>query len=250
MNPLLILAAVVPALVLLIQVFRADRLEKEPISMLLGLILWGVIAAELASLTERAGLWLLDRSFGVAAEPAQEPLAIPALALSGSNGLTYYALMMFVVVAVSEEGFKYLLLRLRTWHSPEFNCTFDGVVYAVFISLGFALWENVQYVLHYGFATALARAFTAVPGHACFGVFMGTWYGVAKRWDLLGRRARSRCNRVLALLLPVLLHGCYDFIALSEDTQTDWLFLPFIAVLFFVSFGMVRIMSRNDSFMT
>ena len=65
--------------------------------------------------------------------------------------------MYFVVVAISEEGFKYVLLKKRTWKSREFNCEFDGVVYAVFVSLGFALWENIFYVLSYGFATAVAR---------------------------------------------------------------------------------------------
>jgi RsiW-degrading membrane proteinase PrsW (M82 family) len=41
-------------------------------------------------------------------------------------------------VAGAEESSKYLLLRRRTWHSPEFNCQYDGVVYAVFVALPFA----------------------------------------------------------------------------------------------------------------
>ncbi len=76
----------------------------------------------------------------------------------------YNVLLYFVVVALSEEGFKYLLLKKRTWYSSEFNCQFDGVVYAVFVALGFALWENISYVLMYGLGTAAIRAVTAVPG--------------------------------------------------------------------------------------
>ena len=98
--------------------------------------------------------------------------------------------MYFGVVAFSEEGAKYFLLKRRTWNSAAFNCQFDGVVYAVFVSLGFALWENISYVLMYGLSTALVRAVTAVPGHACFGVFMGVWYGLAKR--LHGRERTAR----------------------------------------------------------
>ncbi len=41
MNLFLILAAVIPAVFLLVQVYRADRLEKEPVSLLLSLLLWG-----------------------------------------------------------------------------------------------------------------------------------------------------------------------------------------------------------------
>ena len=111
--------------------------------------------------------------------------------------MIYDALLYFGVVAVSEEGFKFLLLHRRTWRESEFDCCFDGVVYAVFLSLGFALWENIRYVLAYGFATAVARALTAVPGHACFGVFMGAWYGAARREAALagnGRRASGSAS--------------------------------------------------------
>ena len=246
MKLLLALAAVIPALLLLIQVYRADRLEKEPITMLLGLILCGVIAAELASLTERAGLWLLSLFLDVSALRSADS-AMVLTSLSRDQALMY-ALVMFGVVAVSEEGFKYLLLRLRTWKSREFNCSFDGIVYAVFLSLGFALWENIQYVFRYGFTTALARAVTAVPGHACFGVFMGTWYGAAKRWALRGRASRSSFCCWMAFLIPTVLHGFYDYIALTETARSGVLFLPFIAVLFAASFLMVRHLSNNDSY--
>ena len=105
--------------------------------------------------------------------------------------MTYNAIMYFGIVAFSEEGAKYFLLRRRSWHSAAFNCQFDGVVYAVFVALGFALWENISYVLMYGLSTALVRAVTAVPGHACFGVFMGVWYGLAKRLTAQGKRVTA-----------------------------------------------------------
>lgn len=230
MNLFLILAAVLPAFILLIQVYRSDHLEKEPITMLLGLLLCGVIATELASLTEQGGDWLL----GLFLRPGTR---------------AYNILLYYVIVAVSEEGFKYLLLRWRTWKSPAFDCTFDGIVYAVFLSLGFALWENIHYVLHYGFATALARAVTAVPGHACFGVFMGTWYGAAKRWSLQHAEERSRVARWMSLLLPTLLHGVYDYVAITQMNDLGWLFLLFILVMFLASFRLVRFMSRKDTYM-
>lgn len=249
MSLLLILAAVIPALLLLIQVYRADRLEKEPLGMLLGLILCGVIAAELASLSERAGISLLGRLFRSGTGMQAEASPVPALVLSGSDAQLYRVCLFFGVVAVSEEGFKYLLLRLRTWRSPQFNCSFDGVVYAVFVSLGFALWENILYVLDSGFSTALARAVTAVPGHACFGVFMGTWYGAAKRRAIFEQKWRSVLDRCMAFLLPVALHGCYDYIALSEMENAGWLFLAFVVALFTVSRQMVRRLSRRDTYL-
>ena len=153
-NPILIAAAVIPAIFLLVHVYRADKLETEPAPLLISLVLYGIAATFIALLLERFGSWLLGRYFP-------------------ENSTPYNVLMYFGVVAFSEEGAKYFLLKRRTWRSAAFNCQFDGVVYAVFVALGFALWENISYVLMYGLSTALVRAVTAVPGHACFGVFMG-----------------------------------------------------------------------------
>ena len=249
MNLILTLAAVIPALFLLLQVYRADRLEKEPLSLLLSLLLWGIVATELAALSEQAGILLLQRLF----QPGHTlswsfRWAENTQAVAARSDLVYDALLYFGVVALSEEGFKFLLLHRRTWREPEFNCCFDGVVYAVFLSLGFALWENIRYVLAYGFATALARAVTAVPGHACFGVFMGAWYGAAKREALAGKRQKSLWLRALALLVPCLLHGAYDFIATTRLLDYGWLFLPFVALLFLASVFLVRRLSRGDRY--
>ena len=229
MDPVLIAAAVIPAVILLLQVYRADRLEKEPTGLLISLLVFGVIATALAIVTETIGENIL-------------------LSFFDETDLGYLILSNFIVVALSEEGFKLLLLRWRTWRSPNFNCQFDGVVYAVFVALGFALWENISYVLMYGLSTALVRAVTAVPGHACFGVFMGVWYGLAKRLHGQGRDGASKLCRVLALLLPALLHGCYDFIASIESVHYGWLFAAFVAILFVLAFILVRRQARHDRY--
>lgn len=230
-NPILLAAAVIPALILLVKVYRSDKLDKEPLGLLISLVFYGVIATGLAIFTESLGHDLL-------------------LSLYAEDTLLYRVLFYFVVVALSEEGFKYLLLKRRTWHSPAFNCQFDGVVYAVFVSLGFALWENIGYVMMYGLPIALVRAVTAIPGHACFGVFMGTWYGIAKKYEQRGRMSRSRHCRKMALLIPVLLHGCYDFTATFESEQYGWIFFAFVAAMFLVVFMLVRKMSQQDQYIS
>ena len=228
-NPILIAAAVIPAIVLLRFVYKEDRLDKESPGLLLSLVIFGILSTFAAIVTEQIGETVLT-------------LLLP------QNSTAYNALLYFVVVALSEEGFKYLLLKKRTWYSGEFNCQFDGVVYAVFVALGFALWENISYVLMYGLSTALVRAVTAVPGHACFGVFMGVWYGLAKRLHGQGRDGASKLCRVLALLLPALLHGCYDFIASIESVHYGWLFAAFVAILFVLAFILVRRQARHDRY--
>lgn len=228
-NPILIAAAVIPAVFLLVHVYRADKLEKEPAPLLISLVLYGIAATFIALLLERFGSWLLGRYFP-------------------ENSTPYNVLMYFGVVAFSEEGAKYFLLKRRTWNSAAFNCQFDGVVYAVFVSLGFALWENISYVLMYGLSTALVRAVTAVPGHACFGVFMGVYYGRAKRYDNDGDFVNAKRCRTMAVLMPALLHGAYDFIATMEDPNCEWIFLVFVLALFAVSMKLVRVGSHSDRY--
>lgn len=229
MNPILIAAAVVPAVFLLIRVYRTDRLEPEPSGLLLSLILRGVFATVIAMVLEELGSALLGSVYA-------------------ENSLPYNVIMYFVIVAFSEEGAKYILLRRRTWRSDAFNCQFDGVVYAVFVSLGFALWENLGYVAMYGLSTALVRAVTAVPGHACFGVFMGVYYGHAKRYDNDGDFVNAKRCRTMAVLMPALLHGAYDFIATMEDPNCEWMFLVFVLALFAVALKLVRVGSRSDRY--
>ena len=229
-NPILIAAAVIPAIVLLRFVYKEDRLDKESPGLLLSLVIFGILSTFAAIVTEQIGETVLT-------------LLLP------QNSTAYNALLYFVVVALSEEGFKYLLLKKRTWYSGEFNCQFDGIVYAVFVSLGFALWENISYVLMYGLGTAAIRAVTAVPGHACFGVFMGVWYGLAKRLHGQGKDGASKLCRVLALLLSAFLHGCYDYIATIESVHYGWLFAAFVAVLFTVAFILVKRQSRRDRYL-
>ena len=225
---ILIAAAVIPAVFLMVKVYQADRLEKEPIGILIGLLFLGIISTSLAGITEELGSMALTNLFP-------------------NGGLLSDALLYFIVVALSEEGFKYLLLKVRTWKSPHFNCQFDGVVYAVFVSLGFALWENIAYVLRFGFGTAVARAVTAVPGHACFGVFMGVWYGVAKRYELAGYMEESAHARKMALWIPILLHGVYDFTASMQNDIMSIIFLIFVGWMFRTALKLVRKVSAEDS---
>ena len=229
MGHILIIAAVVPAIWLLVKVYNEDRMERESSTLLVRLVLSGIFSTVLAMVGERIGSYIMAMFFD-------------------ERSLIYNLLFYFIVVGVSEEGAKYLLLRYRTWQSPEFNCTFDGVVYAVFVSLGFALWENIGYVMSYGLGTALIRAITAIPGHACFGVFMGVWYGAAKRSEMYGNIALSAVQRKMALIIPILLHGCYDFIATVDNSAYSVVFIVFVAAMFFAAYRAVKKASRNDEY--
>lgn len=228
-DAILISAAVIPAIALLVMVYRADRVDKESPMLLAKLVLMGVFATSIAKLAEYLGMGVLN-------------------ALFRYQTTLYNVLMYFGVVAFAEEGAKYALLKRTTWGRPDFNCRFDGVVYATFVSLGFALWENIGYVLMNGLGTALIRAVTAVPGHACFGVFMGCWYAQAYEYWRRGDDQGSKLLRTLSVVLPALLHGTYDYLAVTMAYRSSWYFLGFVAVLFIITYRLIVKLSREDRY--
>ncbi|MBQ6267952.1 MAG: PrsW family intramembrane metalloprotease [Clostridia bacterium] len=229
MNSILIPAAVIPAVVLLIYTYKKDKLEPEPPGLLISLVVLGIISTAIASFLETIGSLVLG-------------LFLP------EDSVLYNAVLFYGIVGFAEEGAKYVLLKRRTWNTPYFTCQFDGLIYAVFVSLGFALWENIGYVMQFGFSTAVVRAVTAVPGHACFGVFMGAWYGLARRYAFAGDAANSKRCRRLALVIPALIHGTYDFITTLEAPIFSLIFIAFIIVMFIVALLLVRRLSAADTF--
>ncbi len=228
-HPILIAAAVIPAIVLLKYIYNKDKLEHEPSGLLRSLVLYGAISTAIAAVLEVVGSAILSMFFE-------------------EGSLAYNLVMFFCIVGFAEEGAKYLVMKKRTWNEPAFNCTFDGVVYATYVSLGFALWENISYVISFGFATAVVRAITAVPGHACFGVFMGAYYGAAKYMEKQGNAEESKKLRRLAVILPALIHGLYDFIATDTSEMASLIFLVFIVMLFVSAKNTVNKLSAEDKY--
>ena len=166
--------------------------------------------------------------------------------LQSADSPAYTIVLAFLVVAVAEEGTKFLLLKLRTWKDPNFNFRFDGIVYAVFISLGFAAFENVQYVFNYGLSVAMPRALLAIPGHMGFAVFMGLFYGRAKICANRGDGVGRFLNMLAGYLSAVLLHGFYDSCAMLGSVAATVLFAVFVAVMYIAVIRTVKKESATD----
>ena len=225
----ILIAALLPAIVLMVYIYRKDRVDKEPMGLLLSLALRGAIAGLPAALLETFGEQLIARYV----DPEYEPVR-------------YAALNCFLVVALAEEGCKYVMMRLKTWRNPEFNCTFDGMVYAVFTSLGFAGIENVLYAFNFGPEVLGSRAIFSIPGHMTFGVFMGLYYSRAKKADCYGRSDERSVNHVLSLAVPILLHGFYDFCLLSGLESLSLIFFVFVVALDIASLAVIKKESLRD----
>jgi RsiW-degrading membrane proteinase PrsW (M82 family) len=176
-------------------------------------------------------------------ESALIPSASEAL---GSGTIAYQIVENYFCVALVEEGVKLIGLRLGSWKNPAFNYCFDGTVYAVAVSLGFAALENIGYVSSYGISVALLRAVTSIPGHCIFGIYMGYAYGMAKLAEYQGRHARRRLCMIRALVVPMLIHGTYDFIASSGSGVLLGLFYLYIIILDWRAIESIKKYSAED----
>lgn len=216
-----LLASLAPVFIILFYIYFRDKYEKEPLRMLAKALLAGVLIILPVIFVER---WLSSAS-----------------PFSGKVGAA--AWHAFVVAGSTEEVFKYLALYLLIWKSPSFNEKFDGIVYAVFVSLGFAAVENVMYVMDGGLQTAAIRALTAVPAHAIFGVSMGYYLGIAHMYEELRKQYLLR-----AIAIPVLLHGIYDFFLMVEIGWLLILFIPYVVWLYVMGIKKMKVLSDASVF--
>ncbi len=211
---LLLAAALAPSAALIYYFYARDKYEKEPRLLLLKAFLMGgglVIPVLFVEMT-------LD-IFNIS-----------------DNHILSAGYTAFVVAGLVEESFKFLFFFLYIWKNREFNEMYDGIVYAVFISLGFATVENIAYVLSTGMSTAVIRSVTAVPAHALFAVSMGYYLGIAK----FARPQYRRRYIARGFAIPVLLHGIYDFILLSQKFYLLMLFIPYMLYLWKRGLGNVE----------
>lgn len=144
----------------------------------------------------------------------------------------------FLIIALIEEFFKWFVFLYIIYHHTEFDSHYDGIVYAVSISLGFATIENILFLLVNGIEYAFTRAVFPVSSHALFGVLMGYHFGKAKTQN-------KNIHIFFALIAPVFFHGMYNYII--KMVLTDWMIfmIPFMILLWYI--GLYRVKSANLS---
>lgn len=195
----LLAIALAPIAFIFSYVYLRDQYDREPLRILIITFLLGVGTAYPAIQIER---FLYDWT-GVSID---------------SPNFFHVFLYAFLVVAFTEELVKYLVLRFFNYPRSEFNEPYDGIMYGVAVSLGFAAIENVMYVYNAGpdgLSTGIARMFTAVPAHAVFGVMMGYFVGRAKFFPVKFRWL----ERLKGLFVAILFHGLYDLFLFLPESQ-------------------------------
>jgi RsiW-degrading membrane proteinase PrsW (M82 family) len=142
---------------------------------------------------------------------------VSALILIKEDDVVHQFFNAFFKVALIEEFSKFVFVRFILFYNKNFNEPFDGIVYAIMVSMGFATLENVVYVYQYGMATGVMRMFTAVPAHATFAILMGFFLGKAKF-----THRRVFLFSFLALLAAAVFHGSYDYFLFISYLPGIW----------------------------
>lgn len=199
MSILLLALSVLPVILLLVFIYRQDKYEKEPLGLLIRAFIGGMVA-----------------------------IPLDLFLVSMINGIIYSETVFysaFIEAGFCEEFCKFVILFLTIWWNKNFNEYMDGIVYAAFVSLGFACVENILYVSEGGVSTGIVRALLSVPGHFLFGVIMGYFFSLAKFTDK---------NRLVYLLLSLFAaaaaHGLFDWLLMITDFTSPLLGLVIFAL--------------------
>tara|TARA_B100000768_G_C11172207_1_gene329215 strand:- start:170 stop:847 length:678 start_codon:yes stop_codon:yes gene_type:complete len=180
--------AVLPPLLIAFYIYKQDKFDKEPKELILKSFLFGCLSVI--------------------------PIVILEL-IFNENIFSNYFVYMFCGVALVEEGMKYFFLKKYLFNKPEFDEPFDGIVYAVMVSLGFATIENLVYVFIYypdqQISIAIQRMISAIPLHASCGVIMGYYVGLAKF------SSSSRILLLKGVFFATMLHAIYNYFILLEN---------------------------------
>lgn len=211
-------AGIAPGLALLSYFYLKDEYDSEPISFVLRTFMYGALLVL--------------------------PIMFIQHVLDTEQLVNSDFFDAFLSSSLLEEFFKWFILFYVVYQHAEFDEPFDGIVYGVAVSLGFATVENIFYLLANGIEHAVTRALLPVSSHSLFGVIMGFYIGKAKFTE--GYKAKWI---TLSLIFPFVLHGSYDFILISQE---HWLVIIFPFMIFLWWFGLrkvkkAKILSANHT---
>ena len=201
---------------------RYDKLEPEPIKLLLWVGLWGGFISIIPAIV---GNSLADHFLGLEGfvnDPSRR-ISLP-LALGSA-----------VFIGINEEIWKFLATLHLVRKLPEFDEPIDGMIYAMTVALGFAALENIEYMVRFGPGVLLARSLLSTPIHLACAAIWG--YGLARA------RFISQPKRYFTTAIPYLLaaagvHAAFDFFIFL---RTWTIFLVFPLLLFIVWYSNNRL---------
>ena len=210
---IIIISALLPVVILISYIYWRDKNSPEPTKMLVKAFLYGVLSIFLSL--------CLSIPFGI-------------LGLYPNENITVFDAIRqsFIAAAIPEESAKLFMLWLLLRKNSFFDEKIDGIVYASFVSLGFAAVENIMYLSSSEnfVTTSITRALFSVPGHFSFGILMGYFYSMARFYT-----NNKLQNLILSLVAPVIAHGLFNTILRTVSVSTS-VSVQLLLLVVFISF--------------
>ncbi|RXT13880.1 glutamic-type intramembrane protease PrsW [Ammoniphilus sp. CFH 90114] len=203
-------ASIAPGIALLSYFYLKDRYQTEPLHIVIKTFIFGILLV----------FPVMVLQYGL-----QEEIEFGTLGKA------------FIIAGLIEEFFKWFIVYYTVYKHMDFDDPYDGIVYSVAVSLGFATLENFFYLYSFGIQEALMRALLPVSSHALFGVTMGYYLGRAK---FEKSASAGKLLMFYSIMIPAVLHGLYDFILLSTKNHYLWIISPFMAILWLTSLRRIR----------
>lgn len=218
--------SVAPIILLGTYIYKKDR-NKEPVKLLIKLFLGGIISCFLVSIMSG----ILSLIFPIFSADVE------------TLNLLELIIRVFIGIALVEELCKWIMSYNIAYNNSDFEEIYDMMVYSVFVALGFAFFENLLYVYDRGVFVGILRAILAVPGHACDGVFMGYYLGLAKQCSLNNRKDLKIKYIILSILVPTIMHGIYDYCLFTGKIIFIIVFIVFVITVYVFTIKKIKKMS-------
>lgn len=217
-NIILLIVAILPIYLIGLYVYKKDR-DKESKKLLSKLFIFGIFSCFPAVLLE-----LIISSF---------------FPLTQNISLLKMFIYVFISIALIEEICKWFMVYKFTYSNKEFNHAYDAIVYCVFVSLGFAILENILYVFTNGIVVGLVRAVSAIPGHTCDAIVMGEYLALSKIAEVNNNAKMAKKNLLLSIIMPALVHTIYDYCLFTG--QLVFLIIFLIILIWIYIYGINKI---------
>lgn len=209
----LLVLAIAPVATIILWIYLKDKYDKEPVITLSKFFILGILVSALAIYVEEL-----------------------LIKLNTFSKIGYMIYISFIVAGLTEEGLKALILIPNLLREKNFNEKLDGIIYSVFLSLGFATVENIIYILFEDptsvFQVSIIRAIISIPAHMMFAIIMG--YYISK-YKFNMSKSKPKIYLIISIIVPILLHGIFDFILMIPYRWSIIVFVAYIVFLWKIS---------------
>ena len=211
-----IIFGIIPSLTWLSYYLRKD-VHPEPKGMIIKIFLWGAVITVPVFFVQIGLKYLLDQV--------------------SINPLAYELIYWFLVIAFSEEFFKYLVIKFKVINNPALDEPLDIMLYMVIAALGFAAVENILYL----FAPAGQMSFSQLINRTLIvdfvrfigATFLHTLCSAVIGYSLAISFCQTKIKNIFlitGIFIAVALHGLYNFSIITLEGYMKFI-VPVIIIL-------------------